>query len=115
MNRRRAWFDKLAELVLDGGAPGLWGTLYDSLLADGMHWRTAFRIALRQAKLAIYLLDGVEQRAAARLLGVSERQAKYDAQHVRRAVVARRAGSAPVRRVPLVPEDVPLQRRRRRQ
>jgi hypothetical protein len=95
----------------------LWGELYDSLMARGMHWRPAFHIALRQVRLAIYLLAGLEQRAAARALGVSERTAKYDAQHLSRVLRASafRASSGPVvLRLPLQPEHVPAARRRPR-
>lgn len=52
---------------------------------DGMDGRDASRVALRACKLCVMLLAGVEQKAAARELGVSERTAKLDAQRLRRA------------------------------
>jgi hypothetical protein len=111
--RRRAWFDQLAEVLHEEGAGGVWDRLYDDLLADGKHWREAVPLAVRRARLAVYLLAGVEQSAAAARLGVSERTGKYDALAIRRVVLRPRGRSvvSALPRVPLTPDDVPAERR----
>jgi hypothetical protein len=111
--RRCAWLDHLHELLHERGAFGLWDPLFDDLLAAGMHWRKAYPVARRRVELAIYLLHGLEQAEAARRLSVSLRTVKYDARAIRGAIwLARLDG--PTGRVPLTPEEVPIDRRRRR-
>jgi hypothetical protein len=58
--------------------------LYGELIDAGKHWRVASRISVRRAKLARRLLNGQEQRAAARQLQISERTAKSDAAPLQR-------------------------------
>jgi hypothetical protein len=120
--RRRVLLARLAEMHHELGgdrfARVLYGELLDALLADRMHWKTAARIALRRTRLAVLLLAGREQQVAARQLDVGPRTGKSDAQAIRRAVLlwrTRRRLEAPaLERVPLVPEDLPPERRRAR-
>src|SRR5437870_4155453 len=72
-------------------ARALYWPLFERLRADGKDARTASRLALRQARLAVLLLRGFEQRQAARLLEVSERTAKLDADQVRGVIREMRA------------------------
>lgn len=117
--RRREWLAALGEMYWELGGNVFARVLYDALLADlraqGVHWRTAVRVALRRARLAVYLLDGWEQQVAARELGVEARTGKSDAQAIRRAVELWRARRtlerAPAERVPLMPEDLTPERR----
>lgn len=77
---------RLDELGGDELIQRLFNALDEQLRTDGVDARDAFRIAVRGCRLAVLLLAGREQRAAARELGISERTAKYDAQRLRRVV-----------------------------
>jgi hypothetical protein len=93
---RRPWLMRLSwlfEMDPRGFPAKLLRALDESLRAEGKRGRTASRIALRQSRLVVMLLDGHEQRTAARALGVSERTAKYDVAHVRRVEASRKLGS----------------------
>lgn len=87
---RRRWLWRLEQALKAHG----WQSFVSSLsfeldrLAreDGLTGEDASRVALRTARLCLLLLAGVEQKAAARQLEVSERTAKYDAARLRRAV-----------------------------
>lgn len=97
-------------------AQALWTELYDALRVDGVHWLRASRLALRRARVAIYRLDGAAQATVAARLGVSVRTVKSDEAAVRGAVKAwalKGTTRNPVERVPLMPDQVPEQRRRR--
>jgi hypothetical protein len=87
---RRRWLWRLEQALKAHG----WQSFVSSLTVeldglareDGLTGEDASRVALRTARLCLLLLAGVEQKAAAQQLGVSERTGKYDAARLRRAV-----------------------------
>ncbi len=89
------------EGLQDRLARAMYWPLFEHLRGSGTDARSASTLALRQAKLAVYLMRGYEQREAAEALSVSERTAKSDARQIR--AVIRDMRVAATRELPPIP------------
>jgi|SRR5271166_91728 len=81
----------------------LFWSLYGSLRDGGVDGFEASTIALRAARLAVLRLNDIEQRVAARFLGISPTTAKRDAARIRGVLRDGRAAAAASRSLPPVP------------